>query len=100
MHKELIWSPLADDDLNNILEYLLSNWASAVAENFIDLIDNNIERVISNPRQFPLVYKTRKYRKCVITKHNTLYYKELDNSIMILRIFDTRQSPRKLKLNL
>lgn len=26
MHREVIWSPLAEKDLGNILEYLFENW--------------------------------------------------------------------------
>ena len=98
MHKVVVWSPLADDDLNAVIEYLLSNWSNTIAQEFLNQLDNNIKRIIDTPKQFPLVYKTRKYRKCVITKHNTLFYKEIGERIMILRLFDTRQNPKKLKL--
>jgi len=30
MPKEIIWSPLAEDDLGNILEYLSENWNQKV----------------------------------------------------------------------
>ena len=39
-----------------------------------------------------------KVRKCVITKQNSLYYRENSERIEILRIYDNRQNPRKLRL--
>lgn len=98
MHKDIIQSPLADDDLYHVIEYLLSNQNPIVANNFLDILYEHLEIIANNPKQFPLVYKTRKYRKCVVTKHNTVYYKEQEANILVLRIFDTRQNPKKLKL--
>ena len=32
-------------------------------------------------------------RKCVVSKHNTLYYRNRRNCIELLRIYDNRQNP-------
>jgi plasmid stabilization system protein ParE len=37
MPKQIIWSPLAENDFANILDYLDKNWDRKVASNFIDL---------------------------------------------------------------
>jgi len=39
-------------------------------------------------------------RKCVATKHNTVYFREEPNIIVILRIYDTRQNPDKLSFKI
>jgi len=36
-------------------------------------------------------------QKCVATKHNTLYYRETNHRIEILRLYDTRQNPETLR---
>jgi len=97
MHRKLIWSPLAENDFTNILEYLQLNWENKVLENFIEITDRMIRQIVLNPKQFPIINKKYKVRKCVLTKHNTLFYKISLQSIHILRIYDTRQDPRKLK---
>ena len=66
-------------------------------EKFIDLTDNSIKQITINPKQFPIIQKKKKIRKCVLTKHNSMFYQIGSESIDILRIFDTRQDPRKLK---
>jgi plasmid stabilization system protein ParE len=76
MHKPVIWSPLSENDFENILDYLDKNWGSKVASNFIDLIENLINQISINPKRFPICYKRKKVRKCVLTKHNTLYYRD------------------------
>ena len=45
MPKHITWSPLAEHDLSNILNYLDQNWEKKVAANFIDLTDSFINQI-------------------------------------------------------
>jgi plasmid stabilization system protein ParE len=99
MARKIIWSPLAESDLGNILEYLSENWDDKVLNNFINIVDNLISQIVLNPKQYPLIHKKKKVRKCVLTKHNSLFYKIGVESIDILRIFDTRQDPKRIKFS-
>ena len=96
MPKRIIWSPLAESDLSNILDYLDQNWEKKVTTNFIDLTDNFIYQISINPKQFPYINKSKGIRKCVLTKHNTLFYRDKRSTVEILRIYDTRQDPNTL----
>ena len=96
MPKHIIWSPLSENDYLSILNYLQKNWDDKVVQGFIEITTALLTQISNNPKQFPVVYKKRKIRKCVLTKHNTLFYSEGKESIDILRIFDNRQDPKKL----
>ena len=96
MPKPIIWSPLSENDFENILNYLHKNWGIKVAAHFIDLIEDILNQISINPKQFPIWYKRRKVRKCVLTKHNTIFYRDGKTNIEILRIFDSRQDPNTL----
>ena len=96
MPKHIIWSPLAEHDLSIILNYLDQNWGEKVAANFIDLTDSFIIQISINPKQFPFIHKRKGIRKCVLTKHNTLFYRDRRSMVEILRIYDTRQDPNTL----
>ena len=97
MTRKIIWSPSAEQDFEQILNYLFLKWNKKVVIDFITITNKLIIHISANPKQFPLIHKTKKVRKCVLTKHNTLYYSENIDGIQILRIFDTRQHPGKLK---
>lgn len=97
MRKPIIWSPLSENDFISILDYLQINWNEKVVSDFIDINEDVIGQITTNPTQFPIINKKKQIRKCVITKHNTLFYRDRKESIDILRIFDTRQDPHKLK---
>ncbi len=97
MHSKIYWSLLAEKDFENILLYLQEHWEEKVIENFIEITEILIGQIAMNPKQFPVIYKKKKVRKCVLTKHNSLYYIVGRDSIEILRIFDNRQNPKLLK---
>jgi len=97
MPKLIIWSPLSEKDFENILDYLYNRWGENIANKFIDITNDLVKQISINPKQFPLINKNINVRKCVITKHNTLYYRDREKYIDILRIYDNRQDPKKLR---
>jgi len=96
MPKQIIWSPSAESDFGNILEYLNQKWGEKIACQFIEITSTILRQITVKPKLFPLINKKMKIRKCVLTKHNSVYYRESVTQIEILRIFDTRQHPDKL----
>jgi plasmid stabilization system protein ParE len=96
MPKPIIWSSLSENDFENILNYLDKKWGNQVAFDFIELTENLLNQIIINPKQFPVFYKRKKVRRCVLTKHNSLFYRDGKTKIEILRIYDTRQDPNTL----
>jgi plasmid stabilization system protein ParE len=97
MPKQIIWSPLSEKDFSSILEYLQNNWNNRITLKFLEITNKIIRQIALNPKQFPIIQKRKKIRKCVITKQNSIYYRERKDYIDILRIYDNRQDPRKLK---
>ncbi|BDX37763.1 hypothetical protein CYCD_11180 [Tenuifilaceae bacterium CYCD] len=98
MPKEVVWSPLAETDLDNVLGYLAKKWSSKVAFMFLSRVESEINQIVKSPKLYPTINKKLRVRKCVINKQNTLFYRESPNRIEILRIYDTRQKPKTLKL--
>ena len=96
MTKPIKWSPLSENDLANILEYLYENWGDKVVNQFIIITENILAQILINPTQFPIIYRKKRIRKCVLTKHNTIFYRDGKKQIEILRIYDTRQDPNNL----
>lgn len=96
MPKEIIWSRMAINDLTAVTDYLLDEWNPKIADHFLDLVEEFTTQISNDPQAYPMINKKLKVRKCVVTKHNSLYYHEIDNRIEIIRLFDNRQNPKKL----
>ncbi|WP_304065034.1 type II toxin-antitoxin system RelE/ParE family toxin [Pedobacter glucosidilyticus] len=97
MINEIVWSPESENDLSIILEYLISKWNIKVATHFLNEIEHQIKLIDNNPKLYPIIHEEQQFRQCVIIKHNSLIYYHENKQIIILRIFDTRQHPKKLK---
>ncbi|MGZ3874642.1 MAG: type II toxin-antitoxin system RelE/ParE family toxin [Mucilaginibacter sp.] len=98
MAKDVILTPIAQVNYENIIEYLLNNWGSNVTNNFIERFEKIANLLSEHPEIFPFTNKVKQIQKCVLTKHNILYFKNTPSAIKILTVFDTRQSPEKLSL--
>ena len=96
MLKSIKWSSLAENDFANISDYLETRWNNNVCIEFIDNIDFCIGLIQKNPNLFPSLNVKLQIRKCVVTKQTTLYYREINLRIEVLRIYDSRQNPDSL----
>lgn len=93
----MVWSPSAESDFESILNYLTLNWNNKIVNRFINKVDDTIDLILKDPKTFPLVNIDLQVRKSVISKHNTIYYREKAQKIEIIRLFDSRQDPNQLK---
>lgn len=57
MSKVVIWSPLAENDFDLILDYLQQEWNVDVSRKFIDKTEKILNFIIQNPSQYPFVNK-------------------------------------------
>ena len=95
--KPVEWTELATFDYNAILDYLHRNWGHKVISNFALLTDKTIEHISCNPRVYRYTNKKMRIRRCVLSKHNSIYYIVKKDRIQIVRIYDNRRDPKKLK---
>lgn len=97
MAKEVVLTHLAINDYETVINYLITEWGINVANSFIDRFDKVIILLSKNTSIYPFVDASKQMQKCVLTKHNVLYFIETDDLIKIITVFDTRQDPRKLR---
>ena len=76
---EVIWSPLAIETYDNIIEYLSQKFGEVAVERFVRYVDNKIELISARPtmfrltRQRPNTYITNIRRKTTLTyRYNPL----------------------------
>lgn len=94
---KIIWSPEAIDDFESIIDYLIKEWSENSAEKFSNSVYDKINLIKKKPEIFEsLVYKD--VRKAPITKHVSLFYKILNNELVILRLWNNAQNPENLVL--
>lgn len=93
----VIVTPRAKNNFRSVVSYLDYKWNTQVTENFMNSFDKTIDLLAINPFMYPEYSKEKKIRKCIITKHNVMYYKVVGNKVEILRIRNTMKNPNTLK---
>jgi plasmid stabilization system protein ParE len=94
----VIISERAEINLDNIVNYLLIEWNEKVKDLFLFRLKKIVTMLSINPYLFQEYSKIKRIRKCIITKHNALYFRILENSVEIITIHDTRKNPKALKI--
>lgn len=98
MVRKVIFSSKADNDLALIIDYLLKEWSDKQIRDFNNILDEKLEIIVNYPYSYPSILNNNNIRKCVLIKQISLYYLIRDESIIVLRLFDSRSNPSKLKL--
>src|SRR6218665_2071423 len=98
------WDDLTDEQkaeiekgLSELFEYLEGRWSERIKNKFISNLDKVIYLIQIEPEIFPKSELNKNYRKCVLSKQTTIYYKYNTKRVEIITFFDTRQNPNKIK---
>mgnify|MGYP006300512657 CR=1 FL=1 len=89
--KPVKFSPKAQEKLDNLLDYLESEWGEGVKQKFIDVLDQSIAKISNFPESCPSSKKKPKIYKCVVTYRCVLFYRIQNNMIEVTAVLDTRQ---------
>jgi hypothetical protein len=91
-------SKRAENNLDEIINYLDQEWGKKVKDNFLGKLIKIQNLLSTNPFLFVDYSKNMKIHRCLVTKHNFLYYKIIKNEVQIITIHDTRRNPKIFKL--
>ncbi|OXA92837.1 type II toxin-antitoxin system RelE/ParE family toxin [Flavobacterium hercynium] len=97
MKRTIIFSKNANKSLFELFDYMEIKWSKKVKDKFISNLDKVIYLIQIEPEIFPKSELNKNYRKCVLSKQTTIYYKFNTKRVEIITLFDTRQHPNKIK---
>ncbi|HAH55386.1 MAG TPA: type II toxin-antitoxin system RelE/ParE family toxin [Flavobacterium sp.] len=96
MKREVVLTPRAQVEIENVFAYLELKWNEKTKKQFSNKINTVLSLIVENPELFPVSSVNRKIRKAVISKQSTLFYHFNSKHIIVLSVFDTRQNPTKI----
>jgi len=103
MHRhKVIWSHIAEDDLNKIIEYIAENSINDALTIFHKIKDK-CSRLFTFPNRGRIVpelqeYGILLYRELIIEPWRVIY-RISDNSVYVLSVIDSRQNVEDILLN-
>jgi plasmid stabilization system protein ParE len=95
--KEVIWTNRAIKGIFSIRDFIAKSSKSA-AEKVVDRIFDREEQLQTYPDSGTIETRLRlkKEYRYIIESHYKIIYREGKNNIYVVRVFDTRQSPKKI----
>lgn len=94
--RKVIISKTALKDTAAIADYIEAKFSIKFRIEFIDKLKKGFELIQNNPESFLKSEVNIEYRRFVLTKQTTIYYKYNKTEIRILALFDTRRNPSKI----
>jgi len=94
---KIYWTDEAISNLESILDYLKSYWTQREINNFKKKLGKQVKLIEKNPKLFPVSRYNSRLRKAVLSKQTTIFYELSGQMIYLVYLFNTRQSPKKIK---
>ena len=94
------WTDHALNELSETFEFVEKHWTEKELEKLSNKIEEILSLISMNPELFQISYAKKEIRRAVVTKHNSLYYRNKNETIEILSFFSNRKNPKELDLRL
>lgn len=94
---QISWTNAAKKSYEEVINYLEIHWSQREVNHLISRTELVLKLIVHNPGMYPEI--TDAIHRCVLTKHNSLFYKIQNNTVIILACWDNRKDPKQLKIN-
>jgi hypothetical protein len=64
----------------------------------VDELEQSVLRIQNTPEQFPVILKSKKVRRCVMSPQTSIFFKVNKEVVEIISMFDNRQDSKKRNL--
>lgn len=96
MALEVFWTEEAILSYNKIIDYLGEKWSEKEVANFINTLNNTLAQLVIGNVSFRKSNK-KNYHEVLISKHNLLIYRIVNDRVELILFWDTRQNPKTKK---
>ncbi|PIQ22408.1 MAG: hypothetical protein COW65_03345 [Cytophagales bacterium CG18_big_fil_WC_8_21_14_2_50_42_9] len=97
MSYKILWTDEAIRNLEQILNYIETNWTDKEVNKFKIKLSEQLNIISKFPNIFPSSTIAPRLRKAVLTRQTIIFYEVKEQVIYIAYIFDSRRSPERIK---
>jgi len=72
--KPVVWSERALKEYEALLDYLLDEWNEQITMQVVDELEQSVLRIQNTPEQFPVILKSKKVRRCVMSPQTSIFF--------------------------
>ncbi|NDK55409.1 type II toxin-antitoxin system RelE/ParE family toxin [Pontibacter fetidus] len=92
---QIVWNKRASKQLADLQNYLQQEFGEKTAQTFTYRIFKFLELLVKYPQIGTLESPEKDIRGFLLHRHTTILYKQKEETIYILALFDNRQNPQK-----
>jgi plasmid stabilization system protein ParE len=92
---QIVWNKRACKQLADLQNYLQQEFGEKAAQTFTYRIFQFLELLVKYPQIGTLEGPEKNIRGFLLHRHTTILYKEKEETLYILALFDNRQNPQK-----
>lgn len=93
--KKVVWTGTARKSLRETSTFIGELWSKQVIDEFLSQLDFRIAQIQKNPELAP-TFEDSEFRQLLIHKSVSLFYRNYQEHLKILLVWDNRQDPAKL----
>jgi plasmid stabilization system protein ParE len=93
---QVVWTEIAFQEYEEIIDWLLLNWSIKTAVLFSELVEQKVISIKNNPFLGSKSRYIEGCRKLWVPPYHLLIYRVKSETIEIVRFFDGRRNPKKL----
>jgi plasmid stabilization system protein ParE len=93
---KIVWTKFSETSLLEIVNYIENDFGNLTAEKYYSKVIETVDNIEIRPKIFPVFQSSTETRKAVINKKTILYYKIIEENIMLLAFYDVRIGTHKL----
>lgn len=95
---EIRYSPRANSEYEEIIDYVFQKFGSVVALKVYLHFEDIIDQISINPLLFPYSNNTKNLRRCVVSPQTTLYYRFNGKYVELVSFRGNRMNPETISL--
>ncbi len=92
---QIVWNKRASKQLADLQNYLQQEFGEKAAQTFTYRIFHFLELLVKYPQIGTLESPEKDIKGFLLHRHTTILYKQKEQTIYILALFDNRQNPQK-----
>lgn len=94
---EIAWTKKAEEDYYQQIDLLLEHWNEATAEKFVNEVFETIDLIAKHPEMYARTDYPQ-VRKAVVNRHISLFYRQDEQQVLLLRFWPNRRDPDTLDI--
>jgi len=97
MALEVYWSEEAENQLDEIIQYLEENWSEKDIRNFFKRLEDSIEAIKDSPYTYKLSQRKKEVREFQLSSQTTIFYSLNEDRVNLLLLWPNKRNPENLQ---